>query len=56
MGKKVRHKKLGIGRICQILDKNMIIVQFNNGEKRKIDSQYCINNAIIMWEDEEDET
>lgn len=56
VGKKVRHKKLGIGRICQILDKNMIIVQFNNGEKRKIDSQYCINNAIIMWEDEEDET
>lgn len=55
IGQKIRHKKLGIGTICQVLDKNMIVVQFNNGEKRKIDSQYCINNAIITWEDEKNE-
>ena len=55
IGKIIHHKKLGKGKIIQVLPEYMIIVQFEKGEKRKIDSQYCINNAIITWEDEEDE-
>ena len=55
IGQIIHHKKLGTGKILQVLSDYMIIVQFEKGEKRKIDSQYCINNAIISWEDEEDE-
>ncbi|MBE6023466.1 MAG: ATP-dependent helicase [Cellulosilyticum sp.] len=55
VGRKIRHKRLGIGTIIQVLEQNMMIVQFNTGEKRKIDGHYCINNAIITWEDEENE-
>lgn len=54
-GRKVKHKKLGIGKILEVLDQNMLTIQFNNGQKRKIDGQYCINNAIITWEDEDNE-
>lgn len=55
VGKKLCHKKLGKGKVVQVLADFMMIVQFEKGEKRKIDSQYCINNAIITWEDEENE-
>ena len=54
-GRKIKHKKLGIGKILEVLDQNMLTIQFNNGQKRKIDGQYCINNAIITWEDEDNE-
>lgn len=55
VGKKIKHKKLGVGKIIEVLTKNMIIIEFNTGQKRKIDGQYCINNAIINWEDEDHE-
>ena len=51
----IRHKNLGKGRILQIMENGIIEVQFNNGQKRKIDSIYCINNDIITWEDEDNE-
>ncbi|MBP3887493.1 MAG: ATP-dependent helicase [Cellulosilyticum sp.] len=54
-GKKIKHRKLGTGKIIEVLDKNMIVLQFKNGQQRKIDGHYCINNAIIAWEDEDDE-
>lgn len=53
--KVICHKNLGKGRIIKIMENGIIDVQFNNGEKRKIDSIYCINNAIITWEGEENE-
>lgn len=55
VGEKIRHQHLGEGKIIEVQDKGMIIVQFNQGQKRKIDSIYCINNAIITWEDESNE-
>lgn len=55
VGQKLRHKKLGIGKIIEVLEQKIMMVQFNNGEKRKIDSHYCLKNDIIAWEDEEDE-
>ena len=55
VGQKLRHQHLGLGEIIEVQDKGMIIVQFNQGQKRKIDSIYCINNAIITWEDESNE-
>lgn len=55
VGEKIRHKSLGKGEIIEIIDDKVVLIKFNNGEKRKIDSHYCINNAIITWEDEEDE-
>ncbi|MBU3804116.1 MAG: ATP-dependent helicase, partial [Candidatus Cellulosilyticum pullistercoris] len=51
----VYHKNLGRGRIVKVLENGIIEVQFNNGEKRKIDSIYCINNAIITWEGDDHE-
>ena len=51
-GKTLYHKKLGKGTILQVMENGMIEVQFGRGEKRKIDSIYCMNNAIIKWEDE----
>lgn len=54
-GKSVCHKNLGKGKIIQIMENGIVEVQFNNGEKRKIDSIYCINNAIITLEDEDNE-
>ena len=54
-GKKIRHRKLGVGTILEVLEQNMLIIEFINGEKRKIDGHYCLNNAIITWEDEDNE-
>lgn len=55
IGRKIRHKNLGQGEIIQIMEHGILLVQFKHGEKRKIDSQYCINNAIMTWEDEKHE-
>lgn len=55
VGSWISHKKLGKGRIEKIIENGILIVQFNHGEKRKIDSIYCVNNAIITWEDEKNE-
>ena len=52
IGQTITHKNLGKGKIIQDLGKGILIVQFINGKKRKIDSIYCINNAIISWEDD----
>ena len=48
LGQMITHKNLGKGKIIQFLDNNIWLIQFINGEKRKIDSIYCINNAIII--------
>lgn len=56
VGQVITHKNLGKGKIVQNLGKGILLVQFMTGEKRKIDSIYCINNAIITWEDDEHET
>ena len=55
IGQVIYHKNLGKGTITKVLDNSIIIVQFVSGEKRKIDSIYCINNAIIAWEDDQNE-
>ena len=55
IGQKIYHTKLGKGKIIEVLSNYLVVVQFEKGQKRKIDSQYCINNGIIAWEDEEDE-
>lgn len=55
IGQKFNHKKLGLGHIIEVLDNHIILAKFSNNEKRKLDSQYCINNAIINWEDEDNE-
>lgn len=52
VGRIISHKQLGKGKIIGIVQDHILIVEFNNGKRRKIDSQYCIKNAIITWEDE----
>ena len=41
--------------IMELLEGPIILVQFNNGQLRKIDSHYTIKNGIINLEDEVDE-
>ena len=55
VGQLLYHKSLGKGMIMEILENTVILVKFNNGQVRKIDSHYAIKNAIIVWEDEIDE-
>lgn len=55
IGQSLNHKSLGKGKIIEVLENNVILVKFNNGQVRKIDSHYTIKNGIITWEDETDE-
>ena len=55
VGQLLYHKSLGKGLIMEILENAVMLVKFNNGQVRKIDSHYAIKNAIIVWEDEIDE-
>ena len=55
VGQSLYHKSLGKGLIMEILENAVMLVKFNNGQVRKIDSHYAIKNAIIVWEDEIDE-
>ncbi len=55
IGQILYHKTLGKGIITQLLEGSIILVQFNNGQLRKIDSHYTIKNGIINLEDEVDE-
>lgn len=54
-GKFISHKNLGVGKIIEVGDNGILLVQFNRGQTRKIDSIYCINNAIISLEDDKNE-
>ncbi len=51
----IYHKQLGKGKIVEVLEKHIIIVEFNKGQIRKIDSKYCASNGIITLEGEVDE-
>lgn len=55
VGQWIYHKNMGRGEILEIMDNGIILVKFKHGQKRKIDSIYCLSNAIITWEDEENE-
>lgn len=44
------HKQLGKGKIVEVLDKHIIVVEFKKGQIRKIDSKYCASNGIITVE------
>lgn len=55
VGQSLRHRSLGKGTIIEVLENNVILVKFNNGQVRKIDSHYSVKNGIITWEGETDE-
>lgn len=46
-GAVIRHKQLGIGTIIDVMDQHIIVVEFEKGRIRKIDSKYCASNGII---------
>lgn len=46
----IKHKKLGEGQIIDIIDEQILVVKFNSGQIRKIDSKYCLSNGIISLE------
>ena len=49
-GAYIYHKQLGKGQILEVFEKNIILVEFMQGQIRKIDSKYCMNNGIISLE------
>lgn len=51
----IYHKQLGKGKILEVLEKHIIVVEFNKGQIRKIDSKYCASNGIITLEGDADE-
>lgn len=52
VGQIMNHKNLGKGKVLEVGDQGIVMVEFKQGQKRKIDSIYCINNGIISWEGE----
>lgn len=50
-GKNIVHNKFGPGKILNVIDGTILEVQFSSQHIRKIDSNYCINNGIIHWEE-----
>ncbi len=47
----ISHSKLGRGRILDILEDNILKIEFIDNNIRKIDGNYCISNGIIQWEE-----
>lgn len=55
VGGLIRHKTLGVGRIMEVLEKDILVVKFKENETRKIDSHYTLKNDIIRLEDDSNE-
>lgn len=51
----IYHKKLGKGRIIEVINQHVLKVCFKENQIRKIDSDFCLNNGIITWEEKRNE-